>query len=177
MSEIKFIMDNICTDETRDYKCYNTILDLITKNVEFRKTIFNGIVDGKISGFSQNLWDKISSQNIRAPVVNKFCEVFKDGYNQGYCTVCSKQVSYSFNNCYLCGGNLPILIGTTNCPNGDHSWIEKDNYIIDTTLMLIIDKTYADNLGYILDNKYNPNENDNYLASKEYANDQSFKRQ
>ena len=155
---------------------------MLKNNEKFRKTILKGIIEGKISGFSEELWNKLKEQNIRAPGINDFTEIFRDGYNQGYCTVCSKQLSYSLISCNICGGTLPILTGTINCPKGDHTWIENDNYIIDTTLMLIIDKTYINEIGYELDNKYNPNirtpyyDNSSYLAAKDYATDKSIKR-
>ena len=94
----------------------------------------------------------------------------------GYCTVASKQVSYSFNSCYICGGILPLLIGTRNCTDGSHTWIECDGKVIDTTLMLIMSKRYANMLGYIEENRYDPNLDPIYRATKEFTNDSNLKK-
>ena len=80
--------------------------------------------------FTIELWLKLKNQNLRSPGVNSFIDVFAEGYNQGYCTVCAKQVSYSLDTCYLCGGVLPLIKGTINCPDGTHTWIEYQNKII-----------------------------------------------
>ena len=109
-------------------------------------------------------------------MVNIFVDVFIDGNNQGYCTVCAKQVSYSLDTCYICGGILPILKGTSNCPDGSHTWIEYQDKIIDTTLMLIIDNSLKNDLGYIEENRYNPNNDPVYSAAKEFTNDASLRK-
>ncbi len=163
-------------NETDNYKCYDTLKTLLSKNEDFKKCIISGIKEGKISGFSNELWDKLNKQNLRSPGVKSFVDVFVDGYNQGYCTVCAKQVSYSLDICYLCGGILPILKGTINCQDGNHTWIEYKDKIIDTTLMLVIDKNFKNQLGYIEENRYNPNNDPIYSATKEFTNDTSIKK-
>ena len=50
------------------------------------------------------------------------------------------------------------------------------NFIIDTTLMLLIDKEYALKLGYNEENRYNPNEDEVYKSTKEFTNDKSLKK-
>ncbi len=107
--------------------------------------------------------------------INSFEDVFIDGANIGYCTVASKQLSYSLDKCYICGGILPILKGTKNSIDGSHTWITHNNEIIDTTLMLIINKEYERKLGYIEQNKYDPNFDPIYLATKEFTNDDNLK--
>ena len=161
---------------TEDYKCYDTLRNILDNNEKFRSVIIEGLSTGKICGFNQELWDKLDSQNLRSPGVNSFVDVFRDGYNQGYCTVCAKQVSYSLDTCYLCGGLLPILKGTINCKDGEHTWIEYNGKIIDTTLMLIIDCDLKDDIGYIEENRYDPNKDSVYCATKEFTNDSSLKR-
>ena len=162
--------------ETTNYKCYDTLKTLLNENQEFKNIIIKGIKEGKISGFSNELWEKLNNQNLRSPGVKSFVNVFIDGYNQGYCTVCAKQVSYSLDTCYLCGGVLPILKGTINCPDGNHTWIEYKDKIIDTTLMLVIDKDLKKQFGYIEENRYNPNSDSIYSATKEFTNDTSIKK-
>lgn len=170
MKDIKLIMDFLTVEGTNDYKCYDTLKQLL-QNDSFYNVILEGIRTKKILPYSIELWEKLKRQNIRAKGVNSFLEVLRDGYNQGYCTVASKQVSYSLDKCYICGGTLPILAGTTNCKDGSHTWIEYGNFIIDTTLMIMIDESYADKIGYIEENRYNPNDNPIYIAAKEYTND------
>ena len=174
-ANIDKIMDYI-DNQNKNFKCYDTLKKLLLENEKFKEVITNGINENKIWGFSQELWEKLASQNLRSPKVKSFIDVFRDGANQGYCTVCAKQVSYSLETCYLCGGILPILKGTINCPEGNHTWIEYKDVIIDTTLMLVIDKEYKQKLGYIEENRYNPNIDPIYNATKEFTNDELLKR-
>ncbi len=170
------LMKYICAAGTENYKCYDTLKELLKKDAHFRELIISGVAEGKIEGFNQELWQRLDEQNLRSPGVNSFVDVFSSGANQGYCTVCAKQVSYSLDTCFLCGGVLPILKGTVNCPDGSHTWIEYGNKIIDTTLMLIIDTSLKDMVGYIEENRYNPNYDQVYSAAKEFTNDASLKK-
>lgn len=158
--------------DKKNYKCYSELKRLLDEDENFRHLIINGVCEGKIRKFDEELWQKICSQNIR--VINNFIDVFIDGANIGYCTVASKQLSYSLDNCYLCGGVLPILKGTKNCKDGSHTWIFHNDEVIDTTLMIIIDKEYARKIGYIEENRYNPNTDPIYLAAKTFTNDKSI---
>lgn len=161
----------LITEDTYDYKCYDELKRLIRENKDFYNTLREGLLTNHVHGFPIELWDKIRSQNIRR--IRSFEDVFIEGANIGYCTVASKQLSYSFNYCYLCGGVLPILQGTKNCPNGNHTWIVSESKIIDTTLMLIIDESFASKFGYVEENRYNPNLDAVYIAAKDFALDSS----
>lgn len=176
LDDINVIFDCICRSGTKNYKCYNILKDLLLNNSDFRGIIERGIKENKIFGFSDELWKKLNNQNLRFRGINSFDDIFRNGFNLGYCTPCAKQVSYSLGTCEICGGVLPILIGTNNCPNGDHTWIEYDGKIIDTSLMLIIDLEYKSLIGYIEKNRYNPNQDVTYCAAKEFTNDSSFKK-
>ena len=167
------LLDLLIDIDKKEYKCYSELLKLLSQNQEFKKAIVQGVKEGKIRRFDEELWEKIRTQNIRA--INNFEDVFIDGTNIGYCTVASKQLSYSLDDCYICGGVLPILKGTENCDDGSHTWILHNSEIIDTTLMLIIDKDYAEKIGYIEENRYNPNNDYIYLATKEFTNDPDIK--
>ena len=160
---------------TENYACYDILINLLDGNKSFREKIKKGMNDGKIHGFSDELWNKLNNQNLRFRGINDFDDIFRNGFNLGYCTPCSKQVSYSFDNCFICGGILPILKGTTNCTNGEHTWIESNNIIIDTSLMLVIDSSLREILGYIKENEYNPNDDPIYRTAKDFANDPTFK--
>lgn len=176
MDDINEILKSICRQGTENYKCYNILKDLLTKNDDFRDKIIDGIKENKISGFSEELWNNLNKQNLRFRGINDFDDIFRNGFNLGYCTPCSKQVSYSLKSCYICGGLFPVLKGTDNCPNGEHTWIEYDGRILDTSLMLDIDLGYKDILGYIEENRYNPNIDPTYCAAKDFANDSSLRR-
>ena len=157
---------------TESYKCYDILRGkLLDEN--FCNKIKKGIESNKVFGFTDELWKMIENQNLRAPF--SFIDVFKDGANKKYCTVAAKQLSYSFDTCYICGGILPILAGTDNCKDGSHTWIDKDGYVIDTSLMLIIEENFAKELGYVEENRYNPNLDSIYRAAKEFTNDNSLK--
>lgn len=168
------ILNAIIDEDKINYRCYDTLKNLLKNNVQFANAVKKGIDTGKITKFSSELWDKIRNQNIR--IINNFEDVFVNGANIGYCTVASKQLSYSFNECFICGGVLPVLKNTPNCIDGSHTWINYNGKIIDTTLMLIIDEDFANEIGYKEQNRYNPNLDSIYLAAKEWTNDSSLKK-
>lgn len=168
------LIDLLIDADKKDYKCYSALIDLLHENEAFRQTVILGLKEGKIRGFDKDLWQKIRLQNIRR--IDSFERVFIDGANIGYCTVASKQLSYSFDSCYLCGGTLPLLKGTKNCEDGSHTWILYNNEIIDTTLMLIISYDYMEKIGYKEENRYNPNVDPVYVATKDFTNDANIRK-
>lgn len=168
------IINRLIDEKRLNYKCFDELKRLLIQDEEFRKIIEEGYIEGEIYGFPEDLWEKINAQNIRR--INSFEDVFRDGANIGYCTVASKQLSYSLDSCYLCGGVLPILKGTRNCEDGSHTWIRNsNNEIIDTTLMLVLSEKYARKIGYIEENYYNPNFDPVYMAAKEFTLDQNLR--
>ena len=76
-------------------------------------------------------------------------------------------------------GILPILKGTLNAEElGGHAWIETKDEIIDTSLMLVIDKSLKDKFGYIEENRLTASklrQDPYYQRRKEFTNDQSLK--
>lgn len=91
--------------------------------------------------WSKELQDKIFSikfTDVRKKLSLK--TVFKNGYNIGKCLLTSYYVSTIFDDSLICTGKVEILKGTKNSPNGDHVWIETEESIIDTTLMIILSK-------------------------------------
>ena len=167
------ILDMAISETRKDYKCFSELKRLYHENSEFKNILEEGLLSGKIQGFDEELWNKIQNQNIRR--INSFEDVFKEGANLGYCTVASKQLSYSLDSCFLCGGALPILKGTANCVDGSHTWISSHGKLIDTTLMLIMDETFSKHLGYIEENRYDPRFDPIYMVAKDYTNDQNLK--
>ena len=169
------ILNELINNERFNYKCFDLLKQLLNENLEFRNIIEKGVKEHKIFGFNEELWTKINNQNIRG--IDNFESVFRDGANIGYCTVAAKQLSYSLDNPYICGGTVKYLVNTPKSPDGSHTWILNDNYIIDTTLMLIIDKSYMNKLGYVEENKYNPNIDPIYNAAKDFTLDTSLKKE
>lgn len=169
------VLSCLIDDDKKYYKCFDMLRDLVEKNSEFKKKLEEGFFSGKVEGFSPDVWDKIAKQNVRR--INSFTDVFVEGANLGYCTVASKQLSYSFNGCQICGGVVPLLVGTVNCIDGSHTWMVCDNKIYDTSLMLIIDEGFAkESLGYIEENRYDPNRDFRYSAAKEYTLDEDIRK-
>ena len=171
--ELEELIIKITGKERYNYKCFDLLKQLLRDNIEFRNIIIEGIKENKISGFTDEIWEMIHNQNIRG--IDNFESVFRDGYNIGYCTPASKQLSYSLFKCYICGGVLPILKGTPNCPDGSHTWIQDDRNIIDTSLMLIIDKSYIGKLGYITESIVNPRDDLNYRAAQDFTTDENLR--
>lgn len=68
-------------------------------------------------------------------------EIFKNGYNIGNCLLTAHYISTALPDSSICTGKVAILKGTKNSDQGDHVWIETEDYIIDTTLMITINKS------------------------------------
>ena len=162
-------------------KGYDLLVDLCNSNNILKEIIINGIKNGTVRLFNDNEWDKINSQNF-IPLTNEtkeFSDIFKLGLNIGSCVSTSKQLSYSYDDIDLVSGFLPIIKSSKNSPNGGHVWLETDNSIIDTSLMLVIDKSLKKDIGYIEEFRLTSDNlvNDNiYQASKNFANDIYIKK-
>lgn len=100
--------------------------------------------------------------------------MFLLGYNIGNCVGTSIQLSFSYNKVDIVSGILPILKGTLNAEKeGGHCWLETPESIIDTTLMLVIDKSLKSDLGYIEEQRHTYKDLSNssrYLARKKFVN-------
>lgn len=165
---------NYLANDKSEYKCYDLLKQLLKDNEEFRNIIIEGINENKITGFTEEIWNKINKQNIIGG--HNFQDYFQNGFNIGNCTKTSIQLSYSLDYPYICGGTLNILKGTLNSSDGKHTWIIDNNKIIDTSLMLIIDKDYYLKLGYKEENRRNPNTDPRYNSIKDFTNDESLKK-
>jgi hypothetical protein len=158
-------------------RAYDLFWDLYRNNDSFRNVIDSGMESGMISFFSDDLWDRIKSQNFISydDRMKEFIDMFLLGYNIGNCVGASRQLSYSFNDVDIVSGVLPILKGTLNAEKeGGHCWLENDCFIIDTSLMLIIDKSLRDDLGYIEENRITKEclkRSQVYQARKDFVND------
>lgn len=165
-----------------DFKAYDLFWQLYQNNKEFQTLIKENMKLGKIRFFNENEWSKIKRQNFIpfAPDMPEFIDLFIKGYNIGSCATTARQLSYSYNDVSIVSGVLPILKGSKNAELvGGHVWLETDKTIIDTSLMLVIDLSLKDLLGYQEEQKITPQmlrKSDRYQARKELVNDQSFKK-
>lgn len=136
------ILKNIVTPGYDDFKCYDFIKSLLM-NEEFYNVICDGISKGYITFFDTNIWDKIENNyNI------DFLSFFKNGMNIGSCFSFANMLSYSNPRFYFCQGYNKFLTGSKNSTNGEHSWLELDGYIYDTSLMIKVSNLFSDRLGY-----------------------------
>lgn len=76
-------------------------------------------------------------------------EVYNQGLNIGKCGLTSRYLMINLKDCDMHVGKCNLLIGTAAAPNGEHAWITRNGYVIDTTLMLIMKEEKAESLGYI----------------------------
>lgn len=166
-------LDILINQDRKDYLCFDMLKQFYNNDPKFKEFIDTGIQEGKIAGFPEELWIAIDNQNVRG--LRTFEDVFREGYNIGGCTVVSRQLSYSFPTCTLCSGLLPIIAGTKNSPIGEHSWMTSNGKVYDTSLMLVMDRNYANKLGYQYEAEYNPHQDDIYCATYEFTNDQNLK--
>lgn len=169
------ILSSLIDDKRKDYKCFGMLKHYYETDEEFAKFLRKGVLEGRILGYDDKLWDKMASLNVRAPI--NFEEAFGEGFNEGNCTKFSKYLSYCFSYPQICCGTLPLIKGSKNSPDGRHTWISFNGMIYDTSLMLIMEEEYAKKgLKYDEENRYNPNSSPSYSAAKEFANDKHLNR-
>lgn len=163
-------------------KAFGLFFDLCNSNQEFKSVVMKNLENGRIRFFDDNELDKIKSQNFISPIpeMREFIDMFALGYNIGNCAGASRQLSYSYDNVDIVSGTLPILKGTLNAEKeGGHCWLETPDSIIDTSLMLVIDKTLKNDLGYVEEQRLTSSQlsaSPRYQARKEFVNDTSLKR-
>ena len=159
-------------DNCKNYKCYDILKNLL-KNKDFRKTLVIGIINDEVRPFNDNIWETFSKINYRG--CSNLEEAFMLGLNLGNCTNFSKELGYIIKGSEICGGTVPLLVGTENCPNGDHTWMEYGGLIYDTSLMIIMKREFAEKIGYQEDNRYPVSETAGYEAREKYATERIFK--
>ena len=161
-------------------KTYEFLQHLLNKYPNFKKIFDENILTGKIRFFGDEEFSKIRSQNFVSPVseAKDFEDIFILGYNIGDCVGTSRQLSYSYDNVDIVSGILPILKGTLNAEKeGGHCWLETPTSIIDTSLMLVIDKSLKDEIGYIEEQRITSNQllwSQYYQARKDFVNDRGL---
>lgn len=161
-------------------KAFELFWHIYRENSDFYNLINENFKNGKIRFFNDNEWEKINNQNFISPVkeMKEFIDMFLLGYNIGNCVGASRQLSYSYSDVDIVSGILPILKGTLNAEKeGGHCWLETANSIIDTSLMLVIDKSLKSDLGYIEEQRLTSSQLasfPNYQARKAFVNDKSL---
>ena len=163
--------------DKKDYKCFNLLRNQLKNNII---TILK-LDPSMIKPFDDKLWDLIKSQNYIPPIseLTTFEDVFIQGYNEGNCAYMTRQLSYSLIDVSRIYGLLPILKNTLNSKNGHHWWLEINNKIIDTSLMLLIDKSVKNILGYQDIERFTYEQlckSISYQTRKDFTLDKSIKR-
>jgi hypothetical protein len=151
--------------------------ELIKTNKKIKDLIDMYEGENLVFDFGPEEWDKISSQNF-PDLKGGFMEVFEKGINIGNCGGTVKRFSYSYDNVDIVIGELPILKGTVGSPEGGHVWLEDNQYIYDTSLLLKIDKRIKDEFGYkdkVILTWDMLMSDPLYSARREYVNDKSIK--
>lgn len=163
-------------------KAFEQFWELYNTNEQFQTIIKEGMENGQIRFFDEREWDKIKKQNFVSPdaKMKEFIDMFVLGYNIGNCVGTSRQLSYSYNNVSIVSGILPFLKGKKNSEKeGGHCWLETNKELIDTTLMLVMDKEVKKKLGYLEEQRLTPTDlalSPRYQARKEFVNDISIKK-
>lgn len=85
--------------------------------------------------------------------VNSMKQVYEYGLNIGHCGLTARYLMRNFSDLDLYYGKLNGLIGTKNSIDGNHAWVVTHDYIIDTTLMIILPVELALKIGYIPEKK------------------------
>jgi hypothetical protein len=151
---------------------------LLVENTAFADLINTYKEEGLVFDFGPKEWEKINSQNFQG-LPGGFMTVFEQGINIGNCAAIAKLLSYSYIDVSIVTGALPILTGTPGSPLGGHAWLEDNEYIYDTTLLLKINKCLKDKFGYKDDVilKWNDLMSDPmYRSRREFVNDRGIKK-
>lgn len=163
-------------------KAFGLFWKIYNSNIDFKNLIDFNMKNGKVRFFDDNEFNKIKKQNFMSPIpqMSEFIDMFALGYNIGNCAGTARQLSYSYNDVDIVSGILPLLKGTLNAEKeGGHVWLENKGYIIDTSLMLVIDLSLKENFGYIEEQRLTAlqlTSSPNYMSRKEFVNDASLRK-
>lgn len=155
-----------------DNKAFSLYFKLYNENKDFRELIDRN--KDKIRLFNDSEWNKIKSQNYAPNIdgVDDFYDMFYKGYNIGNCVNMTIELSYSYNDVDIVSGTMAFLKGTLNAEKeGGHAWLEDKDTIIDTSLMLVIDKSLKKEFGYFEEQRLTSSM---LLASKQYQTRKQF---
>ena len=92
------------------------------------------------------------TKDINVESYSSMYEYFKRGDHIGTCMNTSRLMGVIFKNPLFYKGYADFLTGTKNCSDGIHAWIETEinnkNYVVDTSMMLLIPSNLKEELGY-----------------------------
>ncbi len=163
-------------------KAFRLFWDMYKDNGRFKNIVDMNMANGKMRFFGEEEYERIISQNFVSPIpdMKEFIDMFRLGYNRGNCVGVSRQLSYSYDDVSIVSGVLPMIKGTLNAEKeGGHGWLETDDCILDTSLMIVMDKSLKDELGYIEESRLTPYDlacSNRYQARKMFVNYKSIKK-
>lgn len=163
-------------------KAFDLFWNFYNNNEEFRNLIDKYMKAGRIRFFGEPELKKITSQNFLSPDdrMKEFIDMFTLGFNIGNCGGASRQLSFSYHDVSIVSGILPLLKGTLNAEKeGGHIWLEDRDTIVDTSLMLVIDRRLKNEFGYIEEQRITPDmlaSWRSYQVAKDFATDPLIKK-
>ena len=110
----------------------------VVASMEYNETIRKALRKGDAVKFDEQFYDMLSTTN------QKFAKVLKNASTSGFCYGFALLLAKNIPDCTLVHGVLDKL--TFLCENGgsfdqfEHAWVEKDNFVFDTTAKCIFDK-------------------------------------
>ena len=138
----------------------------IESHPELKEQIEYGLNNGLVFNFGNDEFEKLKSLSY-VVIFDDVINLFKEGYNLGNCSEFAKLLSYAYDSSKIAIGYFKP---SYNGQNG-HAWMECGNYNYDTTLLLKIDKEYANVLGYVKLKEYDPMTNSLYRNRKQIYNE------
>lgn len=130
-----------------------TLRDMvISKNPDIAQFMQNG----EIKSFEQAMYNGKSllesTKNINIETYSSMYEFFKRGEHIGNCGRTSRFMGVMFENPEFHTGKNLALLGTKNCHNGVHAWLETningEKCLVDTSMMLVIPTYLKEKCGY-----------------------------
>jgi len=125
----------------------NNILNTALTNQQFKKAYDFGIYKGLIRPFDEKFMEQMKDIHISFIDCSLY-DYFKKGDNIGFCLDACHHLSKMFDEYEIYKGILPAIKGTKRSANGEHAWLISDGLIYDTSLLLIIDGSLSEYLGY-----------------------------
>ena len=124
----------------------------INKNPDIYKFMQNG----EIKSFDMFEYSGKSllegTKNINIETYSSMYEFFKRGEHIGNCGRTSRFMGVMFENPEFHTGKNIALLGTKNCHNGVHAWLETyingEKYLVDTSMMLVIPERLKEKCKY-----------------------------
>lgn len=165
-----------------EFKGHKLFDEFMENNESFRSLIDTGMQNGLIRKFDDREYALMTEQNFMGPMpgIDSLYDICKMGLNVGSCAYMARQFSFSYDNVDIVAGILPMIKGTLNAEKeGGHVWLETEDEIIDTTFLLVINKSLKDLIGYIEEERrtqFDLRTDDRYMSRKEFVRDPSLKK-